>query len=234
MRRPLIGVTGFHERWVFSSGAHRFTGVERVFTDGVVSGGGIPMILVNDASTVEEVLDLVDGLLLTGGSDVEPSQYQATPAPETGPPDRDRDAFEIALAQGAVRRSIPLLAVCRGNQVLNVALGGTLLQHVPGHEVDDQADRGVHGLDIVEGSQLHALLGAGTPQVNSLHHQAVASPASCLSVVARAPDGTVEATEHPELPVVGVQWHPERQADSPAWAILTSWLVEQARATQPQ
>lgn len=231
MGRPLIGLTGFHAHWTFSSGTQKFTGVERVFTDGVLRAGGLPVVLLHDDQTVADVLDRVDGLIFTGGVDVDPSHYGAERGPETDAPDEERDAFEIALVRAAVERGIPLLGVCRGSQVVNVALGGSLVQHVPEHAVNERADQGVHDIIIEVDSTLHRLLGAQHLNVNSLHHQAVQEGAPCLRVVARAPDGIVEASEHPDLPVLAVQWHPERQNDADYWTPLLSWLVEASRAT---
>ncbi len=229
MGRPLIGITGFHERWTFDHSPHLFTGVERVYTDGLLAAGGLPVVLMNAVATVDDVLDRMDGVVLTGGADVEPSWYGADRAPQTYDPDRERDSFELALARAATERGMPLLAVCRGNQLVNVALGGTLVQHVDGHEGTHAETTGFHPVTLLEGSRLHRLLGADRIAVNSLHHQAVADVASSMVVVATADDGVVEATEHPELPLIAVQWHPERQTDSPYWAAFTSWIVGEAR-----
>jgi putative glutamine amidotransferase len=177
---------------------------------------------------VDDVLDRVDAVVLTGGTDVEPSRYAAARAPETHDPDRERDAFEIALVRAAVDRGLPVLAVCRGNQVVNVALGGELVQHVPTHQGYSHPTVGFHDVDVVAGSQLASVLGAGSHAVNSLHHQTVGRTAPSLRAVAHTADGSVEATEHAEQPLITVQWHPERQLDNGYWSRLASWLVHEA------
>jgi putative glutamine amidotransferase len=226
---PLIGITGFHGSWTFDVVPHLVTGVERVYTDGLLAAGGLPVMLMADESTVDAVLDRVDAVVLTGGTDVEPSRYGAARAPETHEPDRERDAFEIALTRAAVERGVPVLAVCRGNQLVNVALGGTLVQHVDGHELVDEEETGAHPVSLVPGSRLHSLLGADRLRVNSLHHQAVAEVAPDLRVAATSDDGLIEGMELAGRPLLSVQWHPERQTDSTCWATLAAWLVGEAR-----
>lgn len=227
-RRPVIGVTGFHESWAFEHGSYRFTATERVFTDGLLTAGGLPVLLMSAEETVQDVVGMLDGLLLTGGPDVEPSRYGHPTAPATGKPDLERDAFEIGLVRAAVARGVPVLAVCRGNQVVNVALGGELVQHVPAHQGYGHPTVGFHDIDVVAGSRLASVLGAGNASVNSLHHQAVGRPAPVLCAVAHTHDGSIEATEHPDQPLITVQWHPERQLDNDHWSSLASWLVREA------
>jgi putative glutamine amidotransferase len=123
---------------------------------------------------------------------------------------------------------VPTLAICRGHQLVNVALGGHLHQHVEGHEGTDRPSTGFHPVTIAGGSRLASALGGGTTLVNSLHHQAVDLPGHGLIVSARAADGTVEATEHPAHPLITVQWHPERQGDSDAYRLLVNWLLAAA------
>ena len=158
------------------------------------------------------------GLLLTGGSDVDPQLYGETAVPETEPPDPVRDAVEGALIDQALGRDLPLLAICRGMQILNVHLGGSLVQHLPtaAHHVRRTKDRSLpaHQVTIEAGTRLAAIAGAETWAVNSRHHQAVARLAPGLQICARDPeDGTVEAVEMPSRRfVLAVQWHPENQA----------------------
>ncbi|MFC6236398.1 gamma-glutamyl-gamma-aminobutyrate hydrolase family protein [Longivirga aurantiaca] len=228
-RRPVIGVTGFHEQWAFEHGSYLFTATERVFTDGLLEAGGLPVLLMSAAETTDDAVAMLDGLLLTGGADVEPSHYGREVAPETGTPDHERDAFEIALVRAAVDRGLPVLAVCRGNQVVNVALGGELVQHAPTHQGYGHPTVGFHDVDVAAGSRLASVLGAGNHPVNSLHHQTVGSTAPSLRAVAHTADGSVEATEHPDQPLITVQWHPERQLDNDYWSRLASWLVREAR-----
>ena len=158
------------------------------------------------------------GLLLTGGGDVDPSLYGETRSPETEPPDPERDAVEAALIDEALARDLPVLGICRGMQLLNVHLGGSLVQHLSTAErhVRRTPDRSLpaHRVAIEPGSMLASIAGCDTWQVNSRHHQAVARLASGFRVSASDPeDGTVEAIELPSRRyVLAVQWHPENQA----------------------
>ncbi len=156
-------------------------------------------------------LDGLDGLLLAGGSDVDPARYGVTRGSRTGPPDSERDRLEAALVAEALERDLPVLAICRGLQLLNVALGGTLVQHVEGHQLPD-GEAG-HPVAIVPGSRLQEILGVEEYSVNSRHHQCADRLAGGLEVAARAPDGVIEALELPGKSfVLAVQWHPEDRA----------------------
>ena len=162
-------------------------------------------------------LDDAGGLLLMGGADVNPDLYGEDRAPETDEPDDDRDAIELWLLADALSRNLPILAICRGMQLLNVAHGGTLIQHlqpVEKHQVRS-ADKSspVHPIKIVPGTILARIAGARL-EVNSRHHQAVGKVGGGLLVSARSDDGLIEAIELPDRPfVVGVQWHPEDQPE---------------------
>jgi gamma-glutamyl-gamma-aminobutyrate hydrolase PuuD len=188
----------------------------RTYVDMVVAAGGSPLLLPPVAAATAAV-DAVDALVVTGGPDVSPSLYGAARHPRTGPPREERDATETAVVRRALDRGVPVLGVCRGLQVLNVALGGTLHQHVPdavGHTGHNPTP-GVFGwTDVVPspGSRVAAALG-GQVRVRCHHHQAVDRLADGLVVTARAVDGLVEAVElaGPAF-VVGVQWHPEEDA----------------------
>jgi gamma-glutamyl-gamma-aminobutyrate hydrolase PuuD len=157
------------------------------------------------------------GLLLTGGADVNPARYNQPRGSRTQQPDDERDSMEIALLTEALAADTPVLAICRGIQLLNVALGGTLAQHVEGHGVVTD-DRGApaHEVMVYSGTRLAAILHSGPAHVNSRHHQAVADPAPGLVVSARSTrDGVIEAVEHTcKRFVLGVQWHPEDQVDT--------------------
>ena len=166
----------------------------------------------------------VDALVLTGGTDVDPALYGEEPHP-TVRVDRARDDRELALLAAALERGLPVLAICRGLQLLNVHLGGTLHQHLAAHPVGGD---GVHEVRFAAGSTLRGVYGPRCP-VNSLHHQAVAAPGAGLACVGHAPDGVVEAVELTGRPVIGVQWHPEQlNRAEPVFA----WLVS-AAADQP-
>jgi putative glutamine amidotransferase len=188
------------------------------YLESVRRAGGEPIEVAIGSEAPEHLLCRVDGLMLTGGGDVDPALYGGTPhgtfeAAETG-----RDAFEIALARAAVKSGIPFLAICRGMQVLNVAAGGSLIQDLPSqvpvalpHALDDTFTTVAHGLEVIEGTHLARALSAGmSTHVNSRHHQAAKVLGRGLAAAAHAPDGIVEAIEAIDLPFcVGVQWHPE-------------------------
>lgn len=184
----------------------------------VVEAGGEPVDLVpSDDSAISGVLDSLNGLLLTGGSDVLPERYGAAPHPETDAGDGERDAMELTLLRGALARDLPVLAICRGQQLLNVGYGGALLQHIEGdaHRALSDAERSSRWHDVIiePKSRLAAILGSGRIQTNSRHHQAVLPDAvgGGLLVSARADDGVIEALESAEQRwLVAVQWHPER------------------------
>jgi putative glutamine amidotransferase len=156
----------------------------------------------------------LDGLLLAGGSDIDPAIYGAPRHPETGKLDHDRDSLETILLREALERDLPVLAICRGLQLLNAVLEGTLVQHIEGHRYPEQQE--VHPITIASHSRLRSILEVDEFVVNSRHHQCVNQVASGLVVVARAPDNVVEALELPgKRFVLAVQWHPEDRAGGP-------------------
>ena len=238
-RRPLIGISG--RRWPASVLADHFpkamhdAQLDLHFTEygaAVAASGGLPVHLTRDAP-VDGMLDRLDGLVLTGGADVDPAAYGHDPAVGLGATEPERDAWELALLSGALARSIPVLAICRGAQLANVLLGGTLVQHVgvddgDGHPRfdDPRADR-CHTVALVPGS-LGAAVYGGSTEVNSLHHQTLGAIGDGLVVSGRSPDGTVEVIELPGRDLLGVQWHPEAlDAHDPSFV----WLV--TAATRP-
>lgn len=208
----------------------------------VVAAGGLPLLLpaVGGEDLAAEMLAGVDGLLLTGGVDVDPAWYGQEPSPRLGRVSPERDALELPLARVALARGIPVLAICRGIQVLNVAAGGTLVQDLPTewsdaikHYQDAPRWFGSHAVEVLPGSRLAELLGQARLRVNSFHHQALRDVAPGLVVTARAPDGVVEAVEaaDPRRFVLGVQWHPEAMWErEPVFLHLFRGLVEAARA----
>ncbi|HEX9042146.1 MAG TPA: gamma-glutamyl-gamma-aminobutyrate hydrolase family protein [Trebonia sp.] len=191
-------------------------------------GGGVAILLPPQRSGADEVLDRIDGLVLTGGADVDPARYGEAPGERTSAPRAARDEWEIALARAALDRDIPLLAICRGLQLLNVVLGGSLHQHLPdvaGHE-GHQPSPGVFGaveVNIEPGTRTAELIGSRL-RVSCHHHQALARLAPGLKVTGRAGDGTVEAVEVPgQSFAIGVQWHPEEDGeDGRLFAALVS------------
>jgi putative glutamine amidotransferase len=231
--RPLIGISG--RRWSAAVLAEHFpkamhdAHVDLHFTEygaAVAASGGLPVQLTRDAP-VAELLDRLDGLVLTGGADVDPSVYGHEPAADLGPTEPERDHWELALLAGALERALPVLAICRGAQLANVLLGGSLVQHVgtddgDGHPRfdDPRADR-CHAVALVAGTLGASVYGAHT-EVNSLHHQTIGEVGTGLVASGRSPDGTVEVIELPGKDFLGVQWHPEAlDANDPAFG----WLV---------
>jgi putative glutamine amidotransferase len=179
---------------------------------------------------VENVRSLtgLDGLLLAGGTDVDPALYGEPAAPETEEPDRERDSLERALVAEALERDLPVFGICRGIQLLNVALGGTLEQHIEDHKRPKV--REVHPVRIEPGSLLARILGAGDYMVNSRHHQCAGRIAAALRVSATAPGGVVEAVELPgKRFVLAVQWHPEARLDSPDLKLFEAFAAALVR-----
>ena len=155
-------------------------------------------------------LDSLDGLVLTGGTDINPARYEQQRATETQEPDDERDQLELDVLQRALTSGLPVLAICRGMQLFNVAHGGTLIQHLPTAEVHATT----HAIRVAPDTRLAAIIGAGEHEVNSRHHQAVDRPGKGLLVSARSTDGVIEALERPgEQFAVAVQWHPEDLPD---------------------
>lgn len=207
----------------------------RAYTTAVLAAGGVPLLLpAMGADQLDAVLEVLDGVLLSGGGDVAPERYGAEQQPEVAGVSEDRDRWELLVAEGAWRRGLPTLGVCRGAQLLNVARGGTLEQHLPHrtdvvHRVADRPREAVHDVVVDTTSLLAEVLGCVELAVNSLHHQAVEVVGEGLRPVAWAPDGTVEAVEGVDgARVLAVQWHPELLADVEAHAGLFRWLVEEA------
>lgn len=188
------------------------------YVECVRRAGGLPLIFAPGETRGDEWLELVDGLLLCGGGDVDPALYGGRAHPAIGGVDRARDESEIELVRGAIARDLPLLAICRGLQLVNVALGGTLIEHLPdevGAGVPHRGKRDYqrHAVEIERESRLARVLGTCRTSPASSHHQALRRVADGLVVVARAPDGVIEAAEMPARRwLIGVQWHPERSA----------------------
>ncbi|MBR3223048.1 MAG: gamma-glutamyl-gamma-aminobutyrate hydrolase family protein [Kiritimatiellae bacterium] len=217
--RPLI--VGMTEQWLGGEEGREKSpraGVEEAYAEAIRRGGNIPVVICRTAETghLAQVLAPLDILILTGGADVEPSRYGAEPSPKLGKVQKDRDAFDFAILEAALARKLPVMGICRGMQVINVHFGGTLWQDLPSEfpvkEVrhgGNAVDKRCHTIGIEPDSRLAAVIGATNVAVNSRHHQAVKRLASGFRIVARAPDGVVEAIEHTSLPVAGVQFHPE-------------------------
>lgn len=203
--------------------------LNRSYVSALTRAGTLPILLpaVTEASAISRYATMCDGLLLSGGGDVDPALYGASTRWECGTVSPLRDAFELALCREMLRLRKPILAICRGIQVLNVALGGTLYQDLqaerPGclaHRQKQPSCYAAHPVTVVPGSQLYDILGDTGLHVNSLHHQAVKEPGDGAVICAAAPDGIIEAIEVPQFPFcIGVQWHPERLWDQPSTSL---------------
>jgi gamma-glutamyl-gamma-aminobutyrate hydrolase PuuD len=230
--RPLIGITSYAEpgvRW----GAWELPAalIPLAYVEAVERAGGRALLVPPSHEGVDETLDALDGLLFSGGSDLDPDLYGAEAHPETNGVRLERDRAELALLEAALARDMPVLAVCRGSQVLNVARGGDLVQHLP-EVVGDEKHKhtpGVfadHDVDLKEGTRLQRLLGDRAP-VKSHHHQGYGAIGEGLVESAWAEDGTVEALEDPSRRfALGVLWHPEAGED---FALFEALVEEAAR-----
>jgi gamma-glutamyl-gamma-aminobutyrate hydrolase PuuD len=227
MRVPLIGLTSYAEdaRWAVWEGKAAVVGW--VYVEAIQRAGGRAVLIPPSDIGVAETLDAIDALVLAGGNDIDPAAYGAAPHDETQEPQPERDRAEMNLVAGALARDMPLLAICRGMQVMNVARGGSLIQHLPEH-TGSAAHREVvgvfsdHPVEIAPGSLLERLLGPTAP-VKSHHHQAADVVGADLVPVAWADDGTVEALEDPRRRfALGVQWHPEEGEDLALFAGLVA------------
>jgi putative glutamine amidotransferase len=212
------------------------------YTQALQEAGAIAVVLPAHgyADDAGALLDRLDGLLFSGGPDLDPATYGAEPHPLLGPDvDRVADEYELALLAAATARDLPLLAICRGMQALNVARGGTLHQHLPDHtQFDHRQDREpfelAHAVTVTPSSPLHRLTGQRRLGVNSFHHQAVDRLGNRLQVCAHAPDGTVEALFDPAARFcLGVQWHAELLTHRAEHAPLFSALVAAASTAAP-
>jgi putative glutamine amidotransferase len=238
MDRPVIGMCTALEPASWSVWNQPAVLLSRSYVDAVQSAGGLAVLLAPDAQSVtepEQTLELIDGLLLAGGADIDPASYGQPAHPETQDTVPERDAFEIALTRAAIERDLPVLGICRGMQLINVALGGTLTQDLPEHlghqehrRVLGSFDGSDHEVDVVEGTLAMRVIGAAQHGTKSHHHQGVDRLGDGLSVSATSPfDGVVEAVELPQHAfVLGVQWHPEADLMSP----VVGGLVEAASA----
>lgn len=220
---PLIGLTTYLEQ--ASTGVWNLPAafLPKQYFEAVTLAGGIAVLLPPqpvDDGIADRVLDGLDGLIVTGGKDVDPARYGQTPHPATDEPRRDRDAWEDGLLRRAIARGLPFLGICRGAQVLNVALGGSLHQHLPDTVGDDRFQQGKGVFNLVDvavepASRLHRLLGeTDRISVPVYHHQAIDRVAAGLEVTARTTGGVIEAVELSSVPFgVAVQWHPEERLD---------------------
>jgi putative glutamine amidotransferase len=219
--------------------------VNAAYVEAVLAAGGVPLILspLMSPSLASRALEGIDGLLLTGGEDLDPAWYGAEPSPLLSPPSRERDLFELALFAVARQRGMPILGICRGIQLINVAMGGTLYQDVPtersgavNHRPDGPRDLRSHRVTLESPSRAVEALGASNITVNSSHHQAIRGLAKGLIASGWTDDRLIEAVETPaDTPwLLAVQWHPEemhRDGQAPERGLFTA-LVREAYAAR--
>ncbi len=233
-KKPLIGVApGYNGSMVSTIG--------RAYTDAIIRSGGIPFILpqVNNPAEAEEIVGRLDGVMLTGGADLDPAHYGESILNATVEIDAHRDTMDIYYAEAALSKGVPILAICRGEQILNVVLGGSLYQDLPTQKPSGIAHRQktdsrfpTHSITVEEGSLLNKIMGETSLMVNTSHHQAVKTPSDMIKVIAYSPDGVVEAYQSAIKGqwILAVQFHPEQlvRADD-NWLALFKTFVKACR-----
>jgi putative glutamine amidotransferase len=221
MNKPLIGITLDSEQ---PGGYSKFPwyAVRENYCDAVADAGGLPLLLPHQPGLAVNYLDMIDGLVITGGAfDVDPTLFGDTIRHETIVTKDRRTAFELSVTKGAIDQDMPVLGICGGQQLLNVVLGGTLIQHIPeeiedalAHEQPNPRDEPGHDILVKTNTLLHQITGTQIMSVNSAHHQAVKAIACPVIINATAPDGVIEGIELPgKRFCLGVQWHPEFSID---------------------
>ncbi len=242
---PLIGVSAYCERARWRAWDMQAVVLPRRYTDRIAQAGGIP-VLLPPVPGIEDAVARLDGLMLSGGGDIDPARYAADPAPQTASVSQERDTAEFALLDAAVQRHLPVFGICRGMQVINVARGGTLHQHLPdvvgndGHAPVAGAF-GTHAVRVAPGTRLSQILGRGADDAPiatpTHHHQGVDKLGSGLTATAWTEDGVIEAFEleaADESPfLVAVQWHPEAGDDPSLFRAFVAAARERAAAPAP-
>jgi putative glutamine amidotransferase len=243
--RPLIGVSTSEVRIADSVAQtpqgeppRREMALGLTYLRAIEAAGGLPLVMPPlDIAAIEPLLDRLDGICLSGGPDLDPATYRQRRHPELGPVEPELDHFELEVARRADARGLPILAICRGMQAINVARGGTLYQHLPDrrgkttvdHRQKAPGDRVTHAVEIAPDSDLYSLMRRKKVRVNSFHHQGVRKLGRGLRAVAWAPDGLIEGLEAPAREfLVAVQWHAETLTARPEEAALFHGLVEAA------
>jgi putative glutamine amidotransferase len=234
--RPVIGISAYSQQARWGSWDLPAVLLPRRYSDMVAAASGLP-VLLPPLPGVADVLARLDGLILSGGGDIDPASYGAARDPASGLANPDRDDAELELARQALDDALPVLGICRGLQVINVVLGGTLIQHLPdvvGHDghSPEQTRHGSHKVSVASGSQLARLLGRTEADVPTYHHQAIDQLGDGLVPTAWADDGTIEAVElaEPASFMVAVQWHPEAGEDPSLFdALIAAAGPRQAR-----
>lgn len=237
MTKPIIGIIPDYEE----SGEYApipWYALRENYISSITQAGGIPLIIPYETDFIIEYLSRINGLLITGGNfDINPEIYGNNETHETVNLKNKRTNFEIAITKKAFADKMPILGICGGEQLINVVLGGTLIQHIPDeidnaleHEQKNPRHEPSHEISIKEGTLLHKIVGQSSLQVNSSHHQAVKDPGNNLIINATAPDGVVEgieATNHPFC--LGVEWHPEYHTNDGDSKILEAFVDAAAR-----
>lgn len=239
MSAPVIGITGRREPVGADVppqlGHLRADTFITDYARSVARAGAVPVLLTREADP-QDLPARLDGVVIAGGQDVDPRRYGSVPGPRSTALDPERDEFEIALVRAAIAAEIPLLGICRGAQVLNVALGGTLVDDLPAGAGEAHSFLGYpaghrsHGVRVLPGTELRGVVGPEL-RVNSFHHQCVAELGVGLAVAAVAADGVIEAVELPGADVLGVQWHPEML---PGIDPLFLWLSDRSAQLDDQ
>lgn len=232
MSRPVIGITLDSEEPGGYSNLPWYA-LRENYAGAITQAGGLPLPLPHEPDQAEHYLDIIDGLVVTGGAfDVDPAMFGAGERhPSVVTKDR-RTAFELAATQGALSRDMPVLGICGGQQLLHVALGGTLIQHIPdevpdalAHEQPNPRDEPGHSVSILPGTLLHRIVGRESLDVNSAHHQAAKDASDRIIVNAVAPDGVIEGIEATDQTFcLGVQWHPEYKVSAGDDAIFQAFI----------
>jgi putative glutamine amidotransferase len=237
--RPVIGITTYAEEATWAGWTEVAAFTPLTYVRAVEQAGGRPLLVPPSDDSIEETLAALDGVIFSGGGDVDPTTYGADPHPETAGVVPERDRGELKLLEAALARDMPVLAICRGSQLLNVARGGDLVQHLPeqvGHDdhrlpIASMAD---HDVELREGTKVGAILGDRAP-VKSSHHQGFGRLGEGLREAAHAEDGSVEAVEDPERRfTLGVLWHPEEGEDFALFKALVDEAREYRAARSPE
>lgn len=231
---PVIGFTLDYEATKDSYSKYPWYAVRENHVTSLSDFGALPLPLPHELDGVERYLDMIDGLVVTGGDfDISPELYGQKITSDRVTLKERRTAFELAMIRGALERDMPVLGICGGQQLLAAALGATLIQHIPdsvpnclAHEQPNPRNEVGHAAAITPGTKLHALIGETDIMVNSAHHQAVDQPGPHLVVNAVAPDGVIEGIEHPDYRFcIGVQWHPEFLITPADRALISAFIA---------
>ncbi|HER27320.1 MAG TPA: gamma-glutamyl-gamma-aminobutyrate hydrolase family protein [Rhodospirillales bacterium] len=243
METPVIGITLDSED---AGGYSKFPwyALRQNYAGAVSAAGGLPLALPHEPDLVDQYLDLIDGLIITGGDfDVNPALFGANAKHATVKTKDARTGFELAVTKGALARDMPVLGICGGQQLLHVILGGKLIQHLAdtldptvadpiAHEQPNPRDQAGHSVDIMPGTLLHRIVGQDVLAVNSAHHQAAEDIPQGIVINARAPDGVIEGMEAPQYGFcLGVQWHPEFHICDGDKKIMEAFVTAAGKAT---